>query len=245
VGASVARSGTGPKGRLPHPEHHRSQRLGWLRAAVLGANDGIVSTASLIVGVAAADASRSTILTAGAAGLVAGAMSMAVGEYVSVSTQRDAEQADLAQERRELAANPESELSELARIYERRGLDSPLAVEVARQLTSHDALGAHLRDELGFTAVAAARPLQAAGSSAAAFTVGALLPLLAALASPPSLRIAVVAAAALVTLAALGALGARLGGARVGAGAARITVLGALAMAVTAVIGAAVGTAVG
>ena len=245
MGASVARSAAGPRGRLPHPEHHRSQRLGWLRASVLGANDGIVSIASLIVGVAAADASRSTILTAGAAGLVAGAMSMAVGEYVSVSTQRDAEYADLAQERRELAANPESELSELARIYERRGLDAPLAVEVARQLTSHDALGAHLRDELGFTAISTARPLQAAGSSAAAFTVGALLPLLAALASPSSPRIMVVAVAALMTLAALGALGARLGGARVGAAAARITALGALAMAVTAVIGAAVGTAVG
>ncbi len=244
MGTSVARFGTGPRGRLPHPEHHRSQRVGWLRAAVLGANDGIVSTASLIVGVAAADATRSTILTAGTAGLVAGAMSMAVGEYVSVSSQRDAERADLAQERRELATDPVSELNELTRIYERRGLDAPLAAEVARQLTDHDALGAHVRDELGLTDVVAARPLQAAWSSAAAFTVGALLPLLAALASPSSPRIVVVAAAALTALAVLGALGARLGGARIGAAAARITALGALAMAVTAAIGAAVGTAV-
>jgi vacuolar iron transporter family protein len=245
VGTSVARPGTGPRGRLPHPEHHRSQRVGWLRAAVLGANDGIVSTASLIVGVAAADASRSTILTAGTAGLVAGAMSMAVGEYVSVSSQRDAERADLAQERRELVADPESELNELTRIYERRGLEAPLAAEVARQLTHHDALGAHVRDELGITGVAVARPLQAASSSAAAFTVGALVPLLAALASPSSPRIVVVAAAALAALAALGSLGARLGGAPLGAAALRITALGALAMAVTAAIGAAVGSMVG
>jgi VIT1/CCC1 family predicted Fe2+/Mn2+ transporter len=224
MGTSVARFGTGPRGRLPHPEHHRSQRVGWLRAAVLGANDGIVSTASLIVGVAAADATRSTILTAGTAGLVAGAMSMAVGEYVSVSSQRDAEHADLAQERRELATDPVSELNELTRIYERRGLDASLAAEVARQLTDHDALGAHVRDELGLTDVVVA--------------------LLAALASPSSPRIVVVAAAALTALAVLGALGARLGGARIGAATARITALGALAMAVTAAIGAAVGTAV-
>jgi VIT1/CCC1 family predicted Fe2+/Mn2+ transporter len=244
MGTTVARSGTGPRGRLPHPEHHRTQRVGWLRAAVLGANDGIISTASLIVGVAAADANRATVLTAGTAGLVAGAMSMAVGEFVSVSSQRDTEQADLAQERRELAADPESELNELTRIYERRGLDPPLAAEVARQLTHHDALAAHVRDELGITGVAVARPLQAAWSSAASFTVGALLPLLAALASPSSVRVGVVAAAALVTLAVLGAMGARLGGAPLGAAALRITVLGALAMAVTAAIGALVGTAV-
>jgi VIT1/CCC1 family predicted Fe2+/Mn2+ transporter len=230
---------------LPHPEHHRTQRVGWLRAAVLGANDGIVSTASLIVGVAAADTSRETILTAGAAALVAGAMSMAVGEYVSVSSQRDAEQADLAQERRELAADPESELNELTRIYERRGLDAKLAAEVARQLTQHDAFAAHVRDELGLTAVAAPRPVQAAVSSAAAFTVGALVPLLAALLSPSSPRIVVVAAAALLALASLGAFGARLGGAPIAAAALRICVLGALAMGVTAAIGAAVGTAVG
>ena len=242
---SVARFGTGPKRRLPHPENHRSQRVGWLRAAVLGANDGIVSTASLIVGVAAADTSRETILTAGTAGLVAGAMSMAVGEYVSVSSQRDAERADLAQERRELAADPESELNELTRIYERRGLDRSLAAEVARQLTRHDALGAHVRDELGITDMAIARPQQAAGSSAAAFTVGALIPLLAALASTSAPRIPVVATSALVALGLLGALGARLGGAPTGAAALRITVLGALAMAVSAAIGATVGTAVG
>jgi VIT1/CCC1 family predicted Fe2+/Mn2+ transporter len=169
---------------------------------------------------------------------------MAVGEFVSVSSQRDTEQADLAQERRELAADPESELNELTRIYERRGLDPPLAAEVARQLTHHDALAAHVRDELGITGVAVARPLQAAWSSAASFTVGALLPLLAALASPSSVRVGVVAAAALVTLAVLGAMGARLGGAPLGAAALRITVLGALAMAVTAAIGALVGTAV-
>jgi len=242
---SVARSGTGPRGRVPHPEHHRTQRIGWLRAAVLGANDGIVSTASLIVGVAAADASRETILTAGTAGLVAGAMSMAVGEYVSVSSQRDAELADLAQERRELAADPESELNELTRIYERRGLDAPLAAEVARQLTERDALGAHVRDELGFTDVAVARPLQAAWSSAAAFTAGALLPLLAALVSPSSPRIVVVGVAALVALAGLGALGARLGGAPIGTAALRITVLSVLAMGISAAIGTAIGAATG
>jgi VIT1/CCC1 family predicted Fe2+/Mn2+ transporter len=198
----------------------------------------------LIVGVVAADASRATVLTAGAAGLVAGAMSMAVGEYVSVSSQRDTERADLAQERRELAADPVSELHELTGIYERRGLDPPLAAEVARQLTRHDALGAHVRDELGITQVAVARPLQAASSSAAAFTVGALVPLLAALASPSTPRLAVVAVAALVALAALGALGARLGGASLAIGAARITVLGVVAMAITAAIGAAVGAVV-
>ena len=245
MAASVARSGTGPRGRLPHPEHHRTQRVGWLRAAVLGANDGIVSTASLIVGVAAAETSRQTIVTAGFAGLAAGAMSMAVGEFVSVSSQRDAERADLAQERRELAADPVSELSELTRIYERRGLDHPLAAEVARQLTNHDALAAHVRDELGITDAARARPLQAAGSSAAAFTVGALVPLLVALVSPATPRIVVVAAAALLALAGLGALGAQLGGAPIGAAVVRITVLSALAMAITAAIGAVVGTAVG
>ena len=239
MATSVARPGFGPRGRLPHPEYHRTQRVGWLRAAVLGANDGIVSTASLIVGVAAADASRETILTAGVAGLVAGAMSMAVGEYVSVSSQRDAERADLAQERRELATDPENELTELTRIYERRGLDAPLAAEVAKQLTDHDALGAHVRDELGITDVATARPLQAAGSSAASFTVGALVPLLAAVVSPSSPRILVIAVAAVLALLTLGAVGARLGGAPPAAGAVRIATLGALAMAITAGIGAA------
>jgi VIT1/CCC1 family predicted Fe2+/Mn2+ transporter len=230
---------------VPHPEHHRTQRVGWLRAAVLGANDGIVSTASLIVGVAAADSSRSTVLTAGVAALVAGAMSMAVGEFVSVSSQRDAERADLAQERRELVADPVSELNELTRIYERRGLEPQLAAEVARQLTDHDALGAHVRDELGLTDASVARPIQAGLSSAAAFTVGALLPLLAAVLSTSSIRIGVIAGATLVALATLGAVGARLGGAPLLAAAIRITVLGALAMAVTAAIGAAVGTTVG
>jgi VIT1/CCC1 family predicted Fe2+/Mn2+ transporter len=243
MGATAARPAAA-KPRLPHPEHHRTQRVGWLRAAVLGANDGIVSTASLIVGVAAADVTRATVLTAGAAGLVAGAMSMAIGEFVSVSSQRDTEQADLAQERRELAADPASELNELTRIYERRGLDPPLAAEVARQLTRHDALGAHVRDELGITGASAARPVQAAISSAAAFTVGALVPLLAALASPSEPRIAVVAVAALIALTALGALGARLGGAPMVAGALRVAILGAAAMAITAAIGAAVGTVV-
>jgi VIT1/CCC1 family predicted Fe2+/Mn2+ transporter len=232
------------RGRLPHPEHHRTQRVGWLRAAVLGANDGIVSTASLIVGVAAADTSRATVVTAGVAGLVAGAMSMAVGEYVSVSSQRDAERADLAQEQRELAADPDSELRELTHIYERRGLDPDLAGEVARQLTHHDALGAHVRDELGFTAVAVARPLQAAASSAAAFTVGALIPVLAAVLSPASVRVGIIAAAALVALAALGGVGAHVGGASRAAAMLRIVLLGALAMAVTAIIGTVVGTAV-
>jgi VIT1/CCC1 family predicted Fe2+/Mn2+ transporter len=245
MGPTIARTGTGSRGRVPHPEHHRTQRVGWLRAAVLGANDGIVSTASLIVGVAAADSSRATVLTAGAAALVAGAMSMAVGEFVSVSSQRDAERADLAQERRELAADPASELNELTRIYERRGLEPQLAAEVARQLTDHDALGAHVRDELGLTDVSLARPTQAALSSAAAFTVGALLPLLAAVLSTSSTRIGVIAGATLIALATLGAIGARLGGAPTLAAAIRITVLGALAMAVTAAIGAAVGTTVG
>ena len=245
MGPTIARASTGGRGRVPHPEHHRTQRVGWLRAAVLGANDGIVSTASLIVGVAAADSSRSTVLTAGVAALVAGAMSMAVGEFVSVSSQRDAERADLAQERRELVADPVSELNELTRIYERRGLEPQLAAEVARQLTDHDALGAHVRDELGLTDASVARPIQAGLSSAAAFTVGALLPLLAAVLSTSSTRIGVIAGATLVALATLGAIGARLGGAPLLAASIRITVLGALAMAVTAAIGAAVGTTVG
>jgi VIT1/CCC1 family predicted Fe2+/Mn2+ transporter len=241
---TIARSSRGSSGRLPHAEHHRTPRVGWLRAAVLGANDGIVSTASLIVGVAAADSSRATVLTAGVAALVAGAMSMAIGEFVSVSSQRDAEHADLAQERRELANDPVSELNELTHIYERRGLEPRLAAEVARQLSDHDALGAHVRDELGITDVSLARPVQAALSSAAAFTVGALLPLLAAVLSSSAIRIPVIAAATLVALAALGAVGARLGGAPMVAASARITVLGAAAMGVTAAIGAAVGTTV-
>ena len=233
-----------PSRPIAHDEHHRSRRIGWLRATVLGANDGIVSIASLIVGVAAADPSRAAVLTAGTAGLAAGALSMAVGEFVSVSSQRDTEQADLAMERRELATDPASELVELTRIYERRGLDHALAVEVARQLTDHDALGAHLRDELGITDVTKPRPLQAAASSAASFLVGGGLPLLAATASPSSARSWVVALAALMCLSLLGAFGARIGGAAKTRAATRITVLGALAMAVSAAIGAAVGTVV-
>lgn len=229
---------------MAHEEHHRSARIGWLRATVLGANDGIVSIAGLIIGVAAADASRASVLTAGTAGLVAGAMSMAVGEYVSVSSQRDTEMADLATEKRELDADPASELLELTHIYERRGLDHALAVDVARQLTDHDALGAHVRDELGITEDAEARPLQASASSAVSFTVGGGLPLLAAIAAPSANRVWVVAIAVVVCLALLGAFGATLGGASKRNAALRITVLGALAMGVSAAIGAAVGTVV-
>jgi VIT1/CCC1 family predicted Fe2+/Mn2+ transporter len=229
---------------VAHDEHHRSRRIGWLRATVLGANDGIVSLASLIVGVAAADSSRAAVLTAGSAGLAAGALSMAVGEYVSVSSQRDTEQADLATERRELAADPASELLELTHIYERRGLDHALAAEVAKQLTEHDALGAHLRDELGLTDVAQARPVQAAASSAASFLVGGGLPLLAAIAAPSAARSWIVALTALACLALLGSLGARVGGASKTRASVRIMLLGALAMAVSAAIGAAVGTVV-
>jgi len=230
--------------RQPHDEHHRTKHIGWLRATVLGANDGIVSIASLIVGVAAAEASRSAALTAGAAGLAAGALSMAVGEYVSVSSQRDTELADIATEQRELAADPASELIELTNIYERRGLDHTLAVEVATQLTEHDALGAHARDELGITPAAAARPLQAAISSAASFTVGGGLPLIAAIAAPSGARPWAVAIVAVICLALLGAMGARIGGASEHRAAGRIAVLGALALAASAAIGAAVGTVV-
>jgi len=230
--------------RQLHDEHHRSERIGWLRATVLGANDGIVSIASLIVGVAAADASRSEALTAGSAGLVAGALSMAVGEYVSVSSQRDTELADIAAERRELTTDPASELLELTSIYERRGLDHALAAEVAKQLTEHDALGAHARDELGITATAAARPLQAAGSSAASFLVGGGLPLIAAIAASGDARPWVVSIVAVICLALLGVMGARLGGASKRTAAVRIAVLGALALGASAAIGAAVGTVV-
>ena len=229
---------------MAHREQHRSERVGWLRAAVLGANDGIVSTASLIVGVDTSGAARGAVLTAAMAGLVGGAMSMAVGEYVSVSSQRDAERADLAIERRELAADPASELEELTRIYQKRGLDRGVARTVAEQLTRRDALGAHARDELGITEVAVARPLQAAGSSAAAFSVGAAVPTVVAAVAWGSALAGVVAVAALVSLAVLGAIGARLGGADVRPAAVRITVLSALAMGVTAAIGAVVGTAV-
>jgi VIT1/CCC1 family predicted Fe2+/Mn2+ transporter len=219
--------------------------MGWLRAAVLGANDGIVSTASLIVGVAASQANLSTILVAGVAGLVGGAFSMAAGEYISVSSQADTERADLDVERRELESSPQHELRELAAIYVKRGLDPALASEVAEQLTRHDALGAHARDELGITHELRARPLQAAWSSAAAFSVGAALPLLSVLLIPESYRVPGVMAAALVSLALLGAAAARAGGAPVLIGAVRVVVWSALAMLATAWVGSWFGTAVG
>lgn len=227
-----------------HPENHLVERIGWLRAAVLGANDGIVSTASLIVGVAAAAASTSDVLVAGVAGLVAGAMSMAAGEYVSVSSQSDTEQADLARERGELASQPDFEREELAQIYVERGLEQALARQVADQLMARDALGAHARDELGMSEVTAARPIQAAFTSAATFAAGAALPLLAAVLMPRSMLIAGVSVASLVFLALLGAIGARAGGARIGKAMARVTFWGAVAMALTAGIGAIFGTVV-
>ena len=227
-----------------HRERHFSERIGWLRAAVLGANDGIVSTASLIVGVAAAESDRAGILVAGVAGLVAGAMSMAAGEYVSVSSQSDTEKSDLARERRELADEPEAELEELRQIYVRRGLDAELAGRVAEQLTAHGALGAHARDELGLSDIHAARPVQAALASAATFAVGAALPLVAAAVVPRAWTIAVVSAGTLVSLALLGALAASVGGSGRFRGAVRVTFWGALAMAATAAIGRAFGTVV-
>lgn len=220
-----------------HTEHHLVQRIGWLRAAILGANDGIVSTASLIVGVAAAQAGRSPILIAGVAGLVAGAMSMAAGEYVSVSSQADTENADLAREREELRRFPDSELRELAGIYVKRGVSHDLALEVARQLMARDALVAHARDELGISAITTARPIQAALTSAATFSTGAALPLIAVIVSPRDLVLPVVAAASLAFLAVLGAIGARAGGAPVLRATLRVTFWGALAIAITAGIG--------
>jgi VIT1/CCC1 family predicted Fe2+/Mn2+ transporter len=220
-----------------HKEHHRTARVGWLRAAVLGANDGIVSTAALIVGVAAAGTDTRIILLTGLAGLLAGAMSMAAGEYVSVHTQADAESADLSQERAELRESPDAELRELASIYVSRGLDPTLARQVAEQLTARDALGAHARDELGITEDLAPRPIQAALSSAASFIVGAALPLLLVPWFPPSQLVLVISAATLVLLASLGALAARAGGADPLRGAARVTFWGALALAVTASVG--------
>lgn len=220
-----------------HEETHAVTRIGWLRAAILGANDGIVSTASLIAGVAAAGASQSSILVTGTAGLVAGAMSMAAGEYVSVSSQLDAEKSDVELEKRHLAADPEFELEELTQIYEQRGLGRALAEQVAIQLTAHDALDTHLRDELGLTDAAAARPIQAAAASAASFTVGAALPLAAVLVdSGPSLPWTV-SAASLVFLALLGALGARAGNAPTLRPVVRVTFWGAMAMAATIAIG--------
>ena len=229
---------------MRHVETHRGDRIGWLRAAVLGANDGIVSTASLVVGVAAADTTRQAILLAGVAGLVAGAFSMAAGEYVSVSSQADTENADLARERRELATDHEFEVSELATIYEGRGVEPALARNVAQQLMAHDALGAHARDELGLSEVMSARPLQAAVASAATFAVGAGLPIVTAVLAPRASMAALVSLVSLVCLAGLGALAARVGGASPWVGAARVTFWGVVAMLATAGIGKLFGTSV-
>jgi VIT1/CCC1 family predicted Fe2+/Mn2+ transporter len=227
-----------------HPEDHLFARVGWLRAAVLGANDGIVSTASLIVGVAAATATQKDVLIAGIAGLVAGAMSMAAGEYVSVSSQSDTEQADLARERKELTDNPEFELDELTDIYVKRGVDQALARQVVEQLMAKDALMAHARDELAISEITTARPVQAALTSAATFAVGAAMPLLMVVVSPASALVPIVSAASLGFLALLGAVGAKAGGANVLRATARVTFWGALAMALTAGIGAVFGTVV-
>jgi VIT1/CCC1 family predicted Fe2+/Mn2+ transporter len=218
-------------------ERHFTHRIGWLRAAVLGANDGIVSTAALVVGVAAAESTRSSILVAGVAGLVAGAMSMAAGEYVSVSSQADTESADLARERGELASQPERELRELQQIYVDRGLDPDLALRVAEQLTARDALSNHARDELGIIEGQAANPIQASLASAATFSVGAALPLIVAILAPPGRIIPVVTVASLVSLAALGAMAAHAGGAGRLRGAVRVTFWSALALALTATVG--------
>ena len=223
---------------MRHAEYHRTHRIGWLRAAVLGANDGIVSTASLIVGVAAAHSGRSGVLVAGVAGLVAGAMSMAAGEYVSVSSQADTENADLDRERGELATDAKHEQAELAAIYVARGLDAKLASEVATQLMAKDALGAHARDELGISDTLSARPVQAALASAGSFTVGAAMPLLLVLFVPASALVWTVSGSSLVFLALLGSVAARAGGSPVWKSVARVTFWGALAMALTAGVGA-------
>ena len=228
---------------MRHIERHKTHRIGWLRAAVLGANDGIVSTASLVLGVAAAGTSSQSILVAGVAGLVAGAMSMAAGEYVSVSSQADTERADMDRERKELAVAPEHEHAELTAIYVGRGLDAELASRVATQLTAHDALSAHGRDELGISDTLAARPVQAALASAATFSVGAVLPLLIVLLVPVSALMWAVAGSSLVFLALLGSLAARAGGAAVLTAAVRVSFWGALAMALTAGVGALFGVA--
>ena len=227
---------------MPHAEHHRTHRVGWLRAAVLGANDGIISTASLIVGVASANSTRSGVLVAGFAGLVAGAMAMATGEYVSVSSQADTERADLDRERRELATDQEGEHAELAAIYVERGLDASLADQVATQLMAKDALGAHARDELGISEVLSARPVQAAMASAATFAVGAAMPLLFVVVVPASALVWAVSGSSLLFLALLGSLAARAGGSPVPRAALRVTFWGALAMGLTAGVGALVGT---
>ena len=223
--------------RSTHRERHFVQRVGWLRAAVLGANDGIVSTAALVVGIAAADSARATVVLAGLAGLVGGAMSMAAGEYVSVSSQADTERADLARERQELTETPESEVEELQGIYIERGLDPDLALRVATQLTEHDALGAHARDELGITDALAARPTQAALTSAATFAVGAALPLAVASLAPLAAVIPAVSVTSLVALGALGALGAGAGGAGRARGAVRVVFWSTVAMGLTWVVG--------
>ncbi|MBU2357332.1 MAG: VIT family protein [Alphaproteobacteria bacterium] len=228
--------------RRTHPETHMVHRIGWLRAAVLGANDGLVSTASLVVGVAAAGSGRTEILIAGLAGLVAGAMSMAAGEYVSVSSQTDAEQADLARERKELADTPQEELQELTGIYIARGLDADLAAQVAVQLTERDALGTHARDELGISETVTAHPIQAAVVSAITFATGAVIPLLVAVLVTAQITF-FVALTTLVALAVLGGLGASAGGAGVVKGAGRVTFWGALAMAATAAVGMIFGVA--
>ena len=229
---------------ITHRENHLVQRIGWLRAAVLGANDGIVSTSSLIVGVAAAATGPGEVVLAGVAGLVAGAMSMAAGEYVSVSSQSDTEKADLARETAELATDIEAERRELAGMYEARGLEPKLAREVALQLMAKDALGAHARDELGISEITTARPIQAALTSAATFAIGAAMPLAMAVLAPSNYVVPAVSAASLAFLALLGAIGARAGGANVMRATIRVTFWGALAMAITAGIGAVFGTAV-
>jgi VIT1/CCC1 family predicted Fe2+/Mn2+ transporter len=230
---------------MRHRERHLSQRAGWLRAAVLGANDGIVSTAALVLGVAAAETARSTVLTAGMAGLVAGSLSMAVGEYVSVSAQRDSEQADIAKEREELAATPERELDELTGIYRHKGLSPELARQVAVELSKGDVLAVHLREELGITEDELARPIQASVVSAASFALGAALPLAAIAAASAGTRSWVTFAVALIALAVLGAVGARLGGAAVLRPTVRLVLLGAGAMGLTVVVGSLFGAAVG
>lgn len=229
---------------LTHPERHLSNRAGWLRAGVLGANDGIVSTASLLLGVAAADATHAALFTTGVAALSAGALSMAVGEYVSVSSQKDSEQADIAKERHELERFPDHELDELTGIYVSKGLQPALARQVAVELHKGDQLAVHMAEELGITEASRARPLQAAATSAGSFAIGALIPILAILVVPDSARIAVTAVVALIALGGLGAVGARLGGAAMGRATVRVLVGGAAAMALTTFIGTLVGAAV-
>lgn len=229
---------------MKHREGHLTHRIGWLRAAVLGANDGIVSTASLILGVAASGANNAAILVAGIAGLVAGAMSMAAGEYVSVSSQADTEQADLAREKQELEETPQQELAELSAIYEQRGLDKELANQVATQLTAHDALAAHARDELGISDTMAARPVQAALASAFSFSVGAALPIVVSVLAPSTRMMLAVSLSSLVFLGLLGAISARAGGAPMLLAARRVTFWGALAMLITAGVGTLFGVSV-